>query len=110
MTTVSPLLTCTPPSLGGVSVSSPTCHEASDELLTAIRQQPRWFRDALCLEPHEGVNFFPERGESNEPAKAICNACMVTGECLQYAIDNDISHGIFGGMSARARARMRGTS
>lgn len=51
--------------------------------------------------------FFPERGASTRRAKAICNACEVKLECLEYAIVNGEKFGIWGGMSERERRRVR---
>jgi WhiB family redox-sensing transcriptional regulator len=51
--------------------------------------------------------FFPERGASTRKAKAICNACEVKAECLEYAIVNGEKFGIWGGMSERERRRVR---
>jgi Transcription factor WhiB len=65
------------------------------------RQQP-WRRDALCAEyPH--VHFFVERGESIAPARAVCSRCLVRYECRQFALDNHIDHGMWGGLSVRER-------
>lgn len=51
--------------------------------------------------------FFPERGASTRKAKAICNACEVKGQCLDFAIINGEKFGIWGGMSERERRRVR---
>ncbi|HKX75309.1 MAG TPA: WhiB family transcriptional regulator [Acidimicrobiia bacterium] len=51
--------------------------------------------------------FFPERGASTRKAKAICNACEVKDQCLDYAIVNGEKFGIWGGMSERERRRVR---
>lgn len=51
--------------------------------------------------------FFPERGASTRKAKAICRACEVRGECLDYALENGEKFGIWGGMSERERRRVR---
>lgn len=51
--------------------------------------------------------FFPERGASTRKAKAICNACEVKNQCLDYAIINGEKFGIWGGMSERERRRVR---
>lgn len=51
--------------------------------------------------------FFPERGASTRKAKAICHACEVRNECLDYALDNGEKFGIWGGMSERERRRVR---
>ena len=51
--------------------------------------------------------FFPERGESAEPARRVCAACPVRQPCLDYAISNRITHGIWGGLTERERRALR---
>ena len=51
--------------------------------------------------------FFPERGESAEPARQVCAQCPVREPCLDYAIANTIVHGIWGGLSERERRALR---
>jgi WhiB family redox-sensing transcriptional regulator len=40
-------------------------------------------------------------------AKAICMQCPVSTQCLQYALDLDIAHGIWGGADETERMRLR---
>jgi len=68
--------------------------------------QSAWREQAACRGTNPDV-FFPERGESSKAAKAICAACPVTGECLDYALTHAIHDGIWGGLSERARKRLR---
>jgi WhiB family transcriptional regulator, redox-sensing transcriptional regulator len=51
--------------------------------------------------------FFPERGASTRKAKAICGACDVRDECLDFALEYGEKFGIWGGMSERERRRVR---
>lgn len=51
--------------------------------------------------------FFPDRGESLEPAKQLCGQCAVRDECLEYALDNGERFGVWGGTSERERRRIR---
>lgn len=51
--------------------------------------------------------FFPERGASTRRAKAICGACEVKKDCLDYAIRHGEKFGIWGGLSERERRRIR---
>jgi hypothetical protein len=51
--------------------------------------------------------FFPGRGESAEPARQVCGACPVRQPCLDYAISNAITHGIWGGLIERERRALR---
>ena len=65
-----------------------------------------WWDEANCL----GVDpdlFFPERGASTREAKAVCRGCVVSDECLEYALSNSEKFGIWGGMSERERRRVR---
>ena len=77
------------------------------EAFTEGLRPPAWQRDAACLE-HPEVEFFPDRGVSTAAAKAVCAGCLVREDCLAYALDNGIKHGIFGGTSERERRRLRG--
>ena len=40
------------------------------------------------------------------PLKRICATCPVAAQCLDYALDNRIDHGVWGGTSERQRRRM----
>ena len=51
--------------------------------------------------------FFPDRGESLRPAKAVCEDCIVRDECLEFALDNRERFGVWGGTSERERRRLR---
>jgi hypothetical protein len=51
--------------------------------------------------------FFPGRGESAGPARQVCAACPVRQACLDYAINNRITHGIWGGLTERERRALR---
>jgi WhiB family redox-sensing transcriptional regulator len=65
-----------------------------------------WQNYANCL----GVDpdlFFPERGASTREAKEVCRGCVVTENCLEYALANGDKFGIWGGTSERERRRIR---
>ena len=66
-----------------------------------------WDRDALCRE-HPEVNFYPGRGESSEPAKAVCRECLVKRECLVTAMSNQgaYAHGVWGGTAPEERRQL----
>jgi WhiB family redox-sensing transcriptional regulator len=63
-----------------------------------------WRNDAACR-GHDVAVFFPERGTSPEPGKAICATCPVRAECLAAADDD----GIWGGTTAVERKPRRAT-
>jgi len=50
--------------------------------------------------------FFPSDGVGVDKARKICVGCPVTGSCLEYALENRIDHGVWGGCSERERRRI----
>jgi WhiB family redox-sensing transcriptional regulator len=71
-----------------------------------VEPEESWQNYANCL----GVDpdlFFPERGASTKEAKAVCRACVVREDCLEYALENSEKFGIWGGLSERERRRLR---
>lgn len=75
--------------------------ETIADLLAANHNQ-EWQRDALCAQVDHDL-FFPDPCGSAAAAKRICQGCDVKTECLQYALDNHINHGVWGGLSDRER-------
>lgn len=61
-----------------------------------------WQDRALCAQTDPDA-FFPDKGESNRAAKAICGRCPVTDDCLEYALAHDLRFGVWGGLSERQR-------
>jgi len=66
---------------------------------------PDWQQDALCAQTDPAA-FYPSKGESLRPAKAVCRGCDVRAECLTYALDRGERHGIWGGLSGPERRRI----
>lgn len=69
--------------------------------------RPQWMRKAACR--GEGFDaWFPtdEVGEEADPARRVCAGCPVRPECLDYALDCSIRHGLWGGLSPRERAAL----
>jgi WhiB family transcriptional regulator, redox-sensing transcriptional regulator len=65
-----------------------------------------WAHDARCRNAPAEI-FFPTRGESLDPARAICAHCPVIAECRDYAIEISELHGVWGGLSENERRRER---
>ncbi len=62
------------------------------------------------LEGQDPELFFPEgagKKLQEEEAKAVCGRCAVRLACAAYALDNDISHGVWGGLSEQERRSIR---
>ncbi len=64
-----------------------------------------WMANGNCSDCHPSV-FFPHDGIGVIEAQRICEGCPVASECLEYALTNHISHGVWGGASERQRRRI----
>jgi WhiB family transcriptional regulator, redox-sensing transcriptional regulator len=64
-----------------------------------------WMARGKCKEVAPDV-FFPSDGMGVIVAQRICADCPVSGECLEYALENHIDHGVWGGASERERRRI----
>lgn len=65
-----------------------------------------WRAQAACAGADPAI-FFPARGASTEPARAICARCPVAEPCLDHALAYSERHGIWGGTTGRDRRRLR---
>jgi WhiB family redox-sensing transcriptional regulator len=43
------------------------------------------------------------QGAAQHQAKVVCQSCVVKTECLADALDNEITYGVWGGMTERER-------
>jgi WhiB family redox-sensing transcriptional regulator len=62
-----------------------------------------WRLNAACYGHENPDLWFPARGENPADAKAICGTCPVKQECLDFALENRIEFGIWGGLAYRPR-------
>jgi len=72
------------------------------------------WQDRAACRGMDGRLFFaldhearPERQIREARAKAVCQQCPVRVQCLDYALENSIRHGIWGGLNEEERARER---
>lgn len=70
-------------------------------------EQTPWMGLAACSDHRHPQLWFPDRGESMGPARAVCATCPVESDCLAYALRWNIQHGIWGGRSPQERRRLR---
>ncbi|MEY4172980.1 MAG: hypothetical protein RI900_145 [Actinomycetota bacterium] len=65
-----------------------------------------WMAQGNCRNYDPSV-FFPSDGVGVDRARKICNSdCPVAAQCLEYALENRIEHGVWGGCSERERRRI----
>lgn len=67
---------------------------------------PSWFKDAPC----SGMDstFFSSRRSSRNRAVSVCNKCPNRKECLDHAISNNITIGVWGGKTGPELSRIVG--
>lgn len=86
-----------------------TVHGGVVMTITRVRvADTEWMEQAAC----KGIDtdlFYPEVGESAYAGlvKRVCRECLVREACLSYALRMVDLDGIWGGMTARERGRMR---
>jgi WhiB family transcriptional regulator, redox-sensing transcriptional regulator len=68
-------------------------------------QENSWMTQGNCRN-HPPTAFFPPDGVGVERAKKVCIDCPVAATCLEYALQNRIDHGVWGGTSERERRRI----
>ena len=58
-----------------------------------------WVRHGLCFASPTPDLWFPETGQRKAAAaaEAVCRVCPVSSDCLTYALELGIQHGIWGG-------------
>jgi len=65
-----------------------------------------WRKEANCKGKELSI-FFVEKSSTAllaaRVAKEICANCVVKKQCLDFALDNDVRDGIFGGQSPKER-------
>jgi WhiB family redox-sensing transcriptional regulator len=85
--------------------------ETIREKTRSVAAMSDWRHHALCRDEDPEL-FFPI-GTSGpallqvEQAKAVCQRCSVTSECLQWALDSGQDAGVWGGMSEDERRLMK---
>lgn len=71
---------------------------------------PGWMDDASCGTTTDPDRWFRAESLSNvaerEYVRAICEACAVNPQCLEYALNADVV-GVWGGLTTEERRRMR---
>lgn len=67
-----------------------------------------WMDSANCVGTDTEA-FFPSSGPRDSAtvfALRVCAGCDVRAECLRYAVNEGLDHGIYGGLLPEERSRM----
>lgn len=71
---------------------------------TYVNTNEEWRANASCKDLPKNL-FHPVGQADTSYAMAVCTRCPVKEECLQYAQDNKIDFGIWGGVTEEERSR-----
>ncbi len=74
-------------------------HLANGVAPTLTGDRDAWKDEALCAQTAPDA-FFPDKGGTTRDARKICAVCPVAEQCLQYAIANRETVGIWGGKTS----------
>lgn len=68
-----------------------------------------WMEDAACAQIGPGLFYVGEKAQAREydAARSVCNTCTVQAECLEFALEVDDRHGMWGGLSPQEREKVR---
>lgn len=86
--------------------------EGARRLIEMIRLQGgkpgpgKWISQGRCAEVDPEL-WFPGKWDSDTAAKKICARCEVRLQCLEYAVETDEQHGVWGGLNRSERIRLR---
>ena len=71
-------------------------------------ERPAWQESALCAQVGDPDKWFPDASQPTRAARDVCKACEVREPCLEVALENDERYGLWGGLDANQRARLKG--
>lgn len=67
-----------------------------------VSMRPGWQRQAAC-KGRQSVMLDPRR---EHEAKALCATCPAARDCLSYATDQEVTHGVWGGLTFPERCQV----
>ena len=70
--------------------------------LLRIFNGAKWMADAVCAQADPDA-MYPQFWHQVATAKVACQSCPVRREGLDWAIDNEERHGVWGGMTPEER-------
>jgi WhiB family redox-sensing transcriptional regulator len=66
-----------------------------------------WMVNAACKDAEDPDLFFTGTPEAIKEAISICHQCPVRIRCAEYAINNEITDGVWGGLTESDRRSIR---
>lgn len=68
-----------------------------------------WVEYAYCpqVDPELFFPIYQNHSPEERIAKSVCARCDVQTPCLQYALENNEQHGVWGGLNPQERDRLK---
>lgn len=79
---------------------------SAEIILGSKYESEEWKLDGICRTVDPDM-WFPEPPASGFQAKKLCARCPVIEECLEYAMANNEKFGVWGGLSAHERKKLK---
>lgn len=80
---------------------------ADTEAQERVRANPNWRVLGSCATKHYPDLWFESEATSHAAAKLVCQNCEIRKECLEYAMEEKINYGMWGGLTERERRRLK---
>ena len=78
--------------------------------MTGMKKE-QWRKQAACAGVPITVFIFDDEVKYHKDTKLqaleYCDQCPVIWDCLRFAYDNNIQHGIYGGLTTKERRKFR---
>ena len=76
-----------------------------DALEVPILEERPWAVFAACTSVRD-VSFFPQSKAEERAARAVCEICPVSEDCLEHAIATQERFGVWGGLNEKERRKI----
>lgn len=74
----------------------------------AMTRQGEWVEQAACrAHPEPDIWFEPHGTTGWQEAVGVCRSCPVQPQCLEWAVENNETTGLWGGMTPTQRRELR---
>lgn len=80
--------------------------EPTPEVVQQHIEDGTWQTISNCRNKDPNL-FFPNNDKGVRLAQSICRSCVVQEHCLEYALSEQIDHGVWGGASEKDRRRLQ---
>jgi WhiB family redox-sensing transcriptional regulator len=76
------------------------------QLREVLLEDQDWRSFGRCAQIDPNL-WFAVGAREHKLAKQVCGRCPVRKQCLEYAMDTPVDHGVWGGLTERERRRFR---